>query len=155
MKKDKEKISRLAQSIHSEVEAKAVLRQLDEILSKMHSARGSLKKSSAVLPAEHQQLLLKDMQSRGKSPRGEKARARLQEIKQEIQEMPKVITEMAFVPAAEFVEEMAEAISAMIGRPCLVETKYNPGIGGGVVIYYAGRIYDYSLKDKIDEVTKV
>lgn len=146
---------RLSQSVRTTTEAKRLLKSLDQIISSIHSTTDHHENISKALTTSQRQLLLEDLQNNDTTLTEPNAEGIISDIRSSIKEMPVATIELAFQPSAHFTEEVADNINAMTKTPCIVEIKLNPTISGGMVIYFQGRHYDYSLNDKFNEISKV
>lgn len=146
---------KLCQSIRTATEAKRLLKNLDQIISSIHSTADRHANISKVLTTSQRQLLLEDLQNNNTTLAEPNAQSIISDIRRSIKKMPVATIELAFQPSAHFTEEIADNINTMTKTPCIIEIKHNPAIGAGIVVYFQGRHYDYSLSDKFNAISKV
>jgi F0F1-type ATP synthase delta subunit len=146
---------KLTQSVRSAAEVKRLLRSLDQIIASTHSTASRYENISKILTTSQRQLLIEDLQDRNTTLTEPDAENIISDIRNSIKKMPVATIELAFQPSADFTEEIADSINTITKTPCIIEIKHNPTIGGGVVIEFQGRHYDYSLGDKVNEISKV
>lgn len=146
---------KLTQSVRTVTEAKKLIRKLDRIIASIHSTTNLYDNISKIFTTTQRQLLIEDLQDTNTTLTEPAAHAVISDIRESIKKMPTATIELAWQPSAHFTEEIADNINTLAKIPCTLEIKYNPTIGGGIIIYFQGRQHDYSLSNKLNELSKV
>ena len=146
---------KLAQSVRTTTEAKQLIRKLDQVINNEHNTGSHHISISKILTTTERQLLLEDLKNKDITLTESNALSAISDIREAIKKMPVATVELAWHPSALFTEEIADSINTLAKTPCTLEMKYNTAIGGGLIIYFQGRQYDYSLSKKFDDLSKV
>ena len=78
----------------------------------------------------------------------------LHELRDYLQNLPKIRFELAFKPSSEFIKKMAVFIRSNLGKTIVLDIEVKPAILAGVTIEYNGNYKDYSYSGKLEELLK-
>lgn len=142
---------KLIESTYTTRQARRIKTKLEKLMASLHQVKDNRETISEIFTTNEKQLLLEDFKKRNIDPNKNEAQDTIMEIIKKIDQTPKTTIEMAFLPSDKFLKEIADNINSIYGNS-LIESKCNPAIGGGVIIYHRGHRLDYSINKKLDEI---
>lgn len=82
----------------------------------------------------------------------EKNRIFFDKLKNYLLAIPQIKIEIAFEPSKTFINKIYSWLENNAREKIILDLIFNPAIGGGVIIEYKGRYFNFSLAKKVDEL---
>lgn len=139
-------------SIYTTHQAAVLQGGLSNVINALYSLKTDPKKAiDKNLPQEFSEDLLEAFKKQGISLKDPQAVQKyLHELKEYLDQLPKITLILAFDPTVEFLKKLSNRIKNLSGGNHLIDKVFDPNVVGGTQIVFNNLYKDYSLKKKIE-----